>query len=384
MRPTLLKQSASLLAPLLIINLLAGCSTINALLDPDSAIDYKSTKQQSTRLEVPPDLTPVRGSDRFIVKPGTVSAVEYAAGTSAAAQAAGASSTAVLPDNPGVRMVRDGNQRWLVLDNVTAEKAYPILAEFWKELGFVLAIDSPQTGVIETDWAENRAKIAKDPVRAVLSKIADNLYDSGERDKFRTRIERTPSGKGVEVFLAHRGMQEKSTTGDPRSPSGFVWAPRNPSPELEADFLRRMMLRFGTTEAVAKAQLANPMVIPPKAELRNNPNGLNTLVVNEGFDQARRRVALAIDRSGFSIEDRDVSKGTFDVKYSRVVAEEELSWFRRTFTNEKDRREAAQKFRILVDPLNSQSLVSIRAIDGSATASDLNNKMMTVLFEELR
>src|SRR5690606_8292183 len=106
--------------------------------------------------------------------------------------------------------------------------------------GFTVDSESPQTGIIETDWAENHAKLPLDFIRRSIGRAFDSLYSTGERDKFRTRLEPTPQG-GTAVYVTHRGMIEVYTsTGEERR----IWQPRPNDPELEAEFLRRLMRRF--------------------------------------------------------------------------------------------------------------------------------------------
>jgi uncharacterized lipoprotein len=71
---------------------------------------------------------------------------------------------------------------------------------------------------METDWAENRAKIPQDFIRQSLGKFLDSLYSTSERDKFRTRLERTPSGE-TEIYISHRGMIEVYPSGNAATPT---------------------------------------------------------------------------------------------------------------------------------------------------------------------
>ncbi len=127
-----------------------------------------------------------------------------------------------------------------------------MIKDFWQETGFVVNLESPETGVIETDWAENRANIPQDVIRRTLGKVLDGLYSTAERDKFRTRIEAGKDG-GTEIYISHRGMVEVY---DSANKDRTVWQPRPADPELEAEMLRRLMLRFGVEESRAETLLA--------------------------------------------------------------------------------------------------------------------------------
>ena len=166
---------------------LGACSVLEG-----DKIDYKSASKGST-LEVPPDLKTLSRDTRYTVPGGVVSANAMQANQ--AAQPSGpATALSSLGD---VRIERNGNQRWLVV-NRPADQLWDPVREFWLENGFTLALDQSNIGIMETDWAENRAKIPQDFIRNTLGRVLDSLYSTGERDKFRTRLERNAQG-GTEI-----------------------------------------------------------------------------------------------------------------------------------------------------------------------------------------
>jgi len=222
---------------------LGACSVLEG-----DKIDYKSASKGST-LEVPPDLKTLSRDTRYTVPGGVVSANAMQANQ--AAQPSGPQ-TAVssLGD---VRIERNGNQRWLVV-NRPADQLWDPVREFWLENGFTLALDQSNIGIMETDWAENRAKIPQDFIRNTLGRVLDSLYSTGERDKFRTRLERNAQG-GTEIYVSHRGMQEVFNTSTKET---TVWQPRAADPELEAEFLRRLLVKLGVSQEQAKAVAATP------------------------------------------------------------------------------------------------------------------------------
>ena len=163
----------------------AGCSMI-----PDSRkIEYKSASKAPT-LEVPPDLSQIARDDRFLVPDaagrGSATFSAYSADRTPQAQA---QNSVVLPPVDKVRVERPGNQRWLVVA-MPADKLWDTVKDFWQETGLLINVERPDVGVMETDWAENRAKIGDDALRNTIGKLLDSLYSTGERDKYRTRFER--------------------------------------------------------------------------------------------------------------------------------------------------------------------------------------------------
>ena len=112
-------------------------------------------------------------------------------------------------------------------------------------------------------------------------------------------------------------MQELYTTREPTSstPGATAWQPRPSDPELEAEFLRRLMVRLGTPGERAK-QLTVSGEQQLRAEIVKASDGAERLQVHEPFDRAWRRVGLALDRVGFTVEDRDRQKGLYFVRYA--------------------------------------------------------------------
>ena len=106
-----------------------------------------------------------------------------------------------------MRVDRSGSERWLVVPE-PPEKVWPIVKDFWQGLGFVIKTEVPEAGVMETDWAENRAKIKQDPIRNLIGGVLDGAYSTGERDKFRTRLERGAQPSTTEIYITHRGVTE--------------------------------------------------------------------------------------------------------------------------------------------------------------------------------
>jgi outer membrane protein assembly factor BamC len=167
-------------------------------------------------------------------------------------------------------------------------------------------------GIMETDWAENRAKLPQDMIRATLGKFLDQIYSTPERDKFRTRLEKGAEEGTTEIYISHRGMYEAyANEGKGRT----VWQPRPADPELEAEMLRRLMVRLGTQETRAKTLMAADAKKEERAKLMRATSGVGSLQLLEAFDRSWRRVGLALDRVGFTVEDRDRTKGLYYVRY---------------------------------------------------------------------
>ncbi len=276
-----------------------------------------------------------------------------------------------------VRIERNGDQRWLVV-NRPADKLWEPVRDFWLENGFTLALDQSNLGIMETDWAENRAKIPQDIIRSTLGKVLDSLYSTGERDKFRTRLERAADGS-TEIYVSHRGMIEvyNSATKD-----STVWQPRPSDPELEAEFLRRMMVKLGVSQEQAKAVASASAQRPPAARVAS-VGDVPVVQIDEGFDRAWRRVGLALDRTGFTVEDRDRSQGVYFVRYVEPKGDKkEKGFLGKLFSSEK--AVPPLKYRIVVRSQGEATTVSVLNAAGAPETSANASSIVRVLAEDLK
>ncbi len=360
--------------------LLAACSTANTLLE-GKPVDYKSAGTLPS-LEVPPDLTTPTNDGRYALPAGgetTLSNYE-----SARAQQAGAGSGTVLPRIPDMHVARDGSQRWLVVSNETPEQLWPLLREFWQANGFLINVDQPQLGIMQTGWAEDRAKLPGEMGGLSLQRVIGPLYSTGTRDRFRTRLERTPDGKGTEVYISHQGLQEVYT--DPEHVT-LAWQPRPPDPGLEAEFLRRLMVRLGAKEQVAKQQVAGAEA-KPLAAVSQSPGGVETLTVHEPFDRAWRRVGLALDRVGFTVEDRNRDKGLYYVRYAdpeSPAGKEKKGFFASlAFWRSDANKVVAEQYRVMVKDAKDDSVVEVQDKNGASVNNQTSRRIISLLLQQLK
>lgn len=340
-------------------------------------VDYKSSGAKAPSLAVPPDLTQLSRETRYVVPGTAVSASSYQTG-----QPTQAVQTAAMTVGD-VRIERAGSQRWLVV-NRPADKLWSPVRDFWLESGFLLAQDEENLGIMETDYAENRAKLPQDFIRATLGKVLESLYSTGERDKFRTRLERRTDGS-TEIYVSHRGMVEVITGGKPGSASGgdsTVWQPRPADPELEAEFLRRLMVKLGVTQEQSKALVAAGAT--KQTSRIATVNNLPVVQIDEGFERAWRRVGLALDRTGFTVEDRDRSQGTYYVRYVEpVVNKTEPGFFSKLFSG-SPAATPPLKYRIAVKSQGESTTVSVLNAQGAPEASANAQRIVQVIADDLK
>lgn len=314
---------ASLLLPLLLLASLTACDSIPFI---DTSSDYKGAGR-ARPLEVPPDLTASPSSDTYTV-PGSTSYSTYTQAQEG--QEVGVEKVLQTPE--GVRLERSGAQSWLVV-NAPAEKIWPVIREFWLDMGFAVRVENPQIGVMETEWVESDAIKKNDTSGNALDKFdkwLDKLSGFADRKKFRTRLDRGAEAGTTEIYMTHRSVSGAPDDGKNRIKTQLgeidtgYRADAKDAPkadasdaELDAELLRRLMVKLGIEEQKSQSILADAVVIK-RAEVIKEADGSARLLLNDQFDRAWRRVGLALDRIGFVIEDKDRSNGLFFVRYADV------------------------------------------------------------------
>ncbi len=349
---------------------LAACGSV---MDTDK-VNYKNQTEAppATSLEVPPDLSKINRNKRFDVPGGTISANEL--GGLKNPDSGPLTSPLALAD---IQVKRSGNQMWLEIAR-PPEDLWIAVRDFWKESGFTVLRDEQAIGVMETEWAENRAKLPQDFVRRNLGKVLDGLYSTGERDKFRIRLDRTESNH-TELYVVHRGMVEVYSDKLSRS---TVWQPRANDPELEKEFLRRLMLRLApSTTDSAKAFEGG---VAKSSSQLTSIDGKPAVSFNQGFDVAWRRVGVLLDRNGFTVEDRDRKQGIYFVRYVDMPDETEEGFFSKLFSSSKNSL-GPQQYRLkIISPNNASSTITILNASGQPDASATAQKIAQLLVKELQ
>jgi outer membrane protein assembly factor BamC len=373
-----LRRYFSMLALLMMaLATLTSCKSVTS----NDTVDYKSGSAiRGPNLAFPPDLITSQADRRYIVQDGTATMSDYNAAVKKASQLR----TNVMTGIPGMRIARDGERRWLVVEKPAVE-LYPQVKDFWQENGFLLVIDSPSTGIMETDWAENRAKISQDFIRSAISSTLGTIFDTGERDKYKTRLEPTKPGE-TEIFITQRGAVEECVRDVTQACLSTIWTPRPNDPELEAAFLARLMERLGMTQEQAKAMVAAPLG-PKTPKAKFVQDGINTahIEMSSGFDRSWRDVGLALDRSNFSVEDRNRSSGVYYVRY---VNPKDLGdtkgFFSNLFSSRDDSSLKAKRYQVVVKATgDNASSVYVQDADGKPENTPAGFQLLTLLAEQL-
>ncbi|MGB6241076.1 MAG: outer membrane protein assembly factor BamC [Castellaniella sp.] len=362
------------LVSIALISSLAGCSTLGQLTGQSESIEYKSTVTGDP-LSIPPDLTQASDNTHYKAPEGTASLSAYSA--SQRNQSANPADR-VLPQSAGIEVMRDGTLRWLVVSEA-AETLYPKIIEFWGQQGFTIQSQNPKVGLIETDWAENRAKVPEGWLRSALGSVLDQVFDSGERDRFTTRLERV-NGK-TEVYISHQHMEETPTIDG----TAFKWVFGKEDPGLNAAMLARLMVYLGTDQQKAAQDIKNASQDTGAGTTAQLADGQASLMVNESFDRAWRRVGVAIDSARFTVEDRNRDQGDYYIRYLDTDTGEQIQQqtvFGRMFGT----RNAAepQKLRVHLAQQGGGTQVTVLNQDGQQMTDATARRILSVLDNNLK
>lgn len=399
-RTTIIRVVTTAVAASLVMLASACSGTIEDKLEeylPKKEAKYKSSKSLPP-LEVPPDLSSSTISDTYPVPTaqggGSATYSEYASGGST--RTASLSNT-ILPQLDSARIERSGDKRWLVV-SATPAQVWPRIREFWIEQGFLINQEDPSIGIMETDWAEQRAEFKAGFIKNILNKLNEALYGAATRDKFRTRLERGAEPGTTEIFVSHRGAEEVSTGKVTRAQDDTasrdesrVWQPRPADPELEAEMLNRMLVSFGIEEQRAAGMLARSRDKRDRAKMVRDQDGIKALSLDENFSRAWRRTGLALDRVGFTVEDRDRSRGLYFVRY--VDPDADISGKKKGFfsklkfwgSDDKPDRDNAYLISLIGGKDGDESTqVVILNKRGEPESSDTADRILGLLHEQLK
>ena len=376
-----------ILAVALVTLALGACTTWNeGNILPDKQVEYKKSRQAENALEVPPDLSRDNIAQGGVVFSGSSPAVttysEYEAarrGTSVS----GRSSRSVLPQNPGIEVRRDGDKRWLVIQ-APAEAVWDTVLDFWQENGILLVEQDPSAGVMRTAWVENRADIKTDMITNFLRKAVDGLYAAGTRDQYRVRLERA-SGK-TDLYLTHTGMREDLVAGVSNvETDNTVWVPSGSDPELEAAMLQKLMAYMGASEERARQELGSTAGTTSKRMSTLYTGSSPYMEIHTDYARSWRLVGIALNRVGFTVEDRNRSGGDYYVRYNDPSDDaDDKGWLSNlAFWSSSDEGGKSEVFVVNVSG-DDPATVRIRNQSGNPAPAQTASRILTLLHEQLR
>jgi outer membrane protein assembly factor BamC len=376
------RRGTALLTVVLLPVLATGCSVFES-----KKVDYKAV-QRNKPLDLPPELSSPGKDDRYTVSElgskGTTYS-DYLASRTAKKVDDSSGPVPLLPNFESMRIERAGTQRWLVLQGAP-DKVWPVLKQFVDARGLKVKLESVETGILETDWEERNLGVTLGGIRGVLARGLGTVYDTGERDKYRFRLEPGIQSGTTEVHVSYRGAEEVYVA---EGQADTRWQPRPADPEREAEMLLRLMSFVGLDEKKAKTVLANAPADTGKVRIVE-ADGRLQLEIDERFDRSWRRVGLVLDRNGFTVEDRDRKAGEYFVKYDDPVADKKRAessfWSSLAFWRDKEKLEPVESsFRILVKGSGEESArVQVLSKEGAPLSSASARRILDLMVAELK
>ena len=327
----------------------------------------KNNEINRSKLEVPPDLSQPNVSDSLALPNITSSGSTYSAYNNTADKENKITSASPL----GIKLIRDGANQWLEV-NLTAEKLWPQLREFFAQVGFEIKREDKKLGVMETNWLENRASLPTN----WFSKLLNRISSTGIRDKYRARLEKTDKPNITRVFISHLGLKEHAS--DEIYGGRFWWETRPSDPELEAEMYQRFLIFRDISKAdaiklVAKIESKERTRIIDKDETK-------MLQVGEGFARTWRRVGIALDRIGLLVDDRNRSGGLYYLRITddfRDKVKEEKGWLAGLFSSSDVK--IKDRYLLSVSAEKDITLISIYETTGAKADSRFVTQLLTDL-----
>ena len=371
-----------LLVPILLLNACSSASVEEYL--PDQRLAYKKQREAADNLEIPPDLTAGDFDDALDVPAlgGSATYSEYMGERTQRRRIA--ASGDVLPDVKDVNLVREGDRRWLEIGSLPRD-VWPRVISFWREQGILLTQQDPTTGVMKTDWLENRAEIRRDLVTDMMRKVVDGLYATSTRDQYRVRIEPGIKPGTTDLYLTHRGMEERLVSNTVGEGATTVWEPAGSDPEKEAAMLRRLMVYLGVTEQRAARAVGSQRAAAPNARVVTAPGGTPALMIDDDFRRSWRTTGVALDRVGFAVEDRDRTQGIYYVRYDDPSkGQEKKGWMSKLAFWSNDEVDTVSQYQVKLTSEGQQTRVEVLDKTGRRDDSATAQRILTLLAEQLR
>ena len=383
----------------LLITLTSGCSWSKKDKEPKQKplTDYRESREISA-LEIPPDLSSDAAEKSLTVpkyqqKTATPETNQTAYPETVAGK--GADKTDIYTstdqtaaptqeaDVPNIYIERSGSQRWLVVDQSYSE-TFSDVRDFVLSSGLALEREDKEAGILETTWASNYATEVLSGMQKWLNKGLGSIYTTPTRDKYRIRVEPGRLEGTSEVFLTHKGMIEKVLEGNNAGdPVRTIWESVPPDVTLEAEMLALLMIDMGASEAMVAENIAKEEKAPDRASIVTAANGQPGLIVNNNIDIAWRRVGQTLDRVGFNVEDRDISKRVYFVLYADPeLSNKKPGFFSKMF--KKDKKVDEGIYQILLIDQGDKTAVDVTAKDGSPAPENVTKQIVNLLYEQLR
>ena len=191
----------------------------------------------------------------------------------------------------------------------------------------------------------------------------------------------------TELFLTHSGMKEQlvSGVGDTETDQS-VWIPSGSDQELEAVMLQRLMAFMGSSEASAGQQLGSTAGTTSKSmSTLYTGGGSPYMTVHTDFARSWRLVGIALNRVGFTVEDRNRSGGNYYVRYNDPSDDvEDTGWLSGLAFWSSDKGSESRQYIVNISGAGEPTTVTVQNRDGTAAPAQTASRILSLLHEQLR
>jgi len=279
-------------------------------------IKYYSNKSV-TSLEIPPDLTKPDFQNSFRISEFVDTKENYVNLTNKELL-----NEKVLALTSKVEVKKSGNRRWLIVDK-PSDIIWSMTQEFLKSEGFAIKEINKKTGIIETDYLENRPDLPDRSVgliRSMIQKATGQSYSLPVLDMYRVRVE--PINENTtEVHFSISSMQEVVQY-DPQNIAGkeekTLWQAKERDPMIEVEMLNRFMVYLRADQVKEKIiNATNEKSV--SARLDKNLNGYSKLIFEHNILDTWDFLSWGLDGAKINIEDKDLKERSIYINVARTA-----------------------------------------------------------------
>jgi outer membrane protein assembly factor BamC len=345
---------------------MAACTT-----GPKPLLVYKSAVTRPS-LEVPPglDQLPTTGPANGAT---TLSGFKAEQGSTVSAD------KTVLPEFSRVKLQHGDGQYWLLVRE-KPDAVWNEVRDFIFNLGLTVSYEDKAAGVLQTDWAENRAKLG----HGFVSKMFSAFDSTGTRDRYRFQLVRGGSPGTTEVHVIHQGMQEVTAASDSEGAYRTVWQPAPPDHTIEAEVLRLLMVRMGMGAAASRSEIAASNIAQPRAVLKTGDDQVPQILLREPLKDAWTRVGQTLDRTaGITVADRDATKRVYSIRVSHADDKKKKAGFFGRMFGEKA-GPGTDEYRVALASDGNRSVLRLQTKNGKPDKTESGKALLKLLYKQLR
>jgi len=349
---------------------IVGCGTTQDLRYLDS--------QAAEQLEVPPDLTASYQNNDFVLPSNFSSDVD---------DSNPQEGVPVLLKVESLQLEGHAGFNWLSADD-SVDDIFQAVKNFWSSEGFLLEIEEPAIGVLQTAWVYKEEGKSNDDGNFLMRLLSSDDF-SATQNQFRTRIERdTETGKN-RIYIAHRGtaynhiLQTRKNENEKQND----WELTPPNSEFEVEMLSRLMIYLGMQQAELDQQLDRIKLFTTLTSIHIDYAQNETyLLVKDIHSKTFYRTLHQLDRMGMEVVSSNIDAGIKIQGLIRVKtnAEEEIT--DSGFFSFGSETKVVKKEVILVLTEESDNITRISMItqSGEIENSDVGVDLLTLLKQFLK